>query len=1330
MRLQFKLILTILLFLSQHHINRAEAQNQFHFSHFGVEDGLSQSNVLHIFQDSDGFLWFATRNGINKFNGYEFISFQNEVNNPQSLSSGVVRVINEDKNKNLWIGTDNGLNRLDYIYRKITRFYPSSIDASITSNAVNLLFRHSNGQLFAICGNHLLLCNLDNTVELYRTLTDITSPILAIAQDNRHKIYIATQGTIFIYSHEWVLVQKLTSGIENFPEAAISYFLPDSNGVWIGTAGSGVYYFDTSNQTFTSYNTNNSGLSNNSVRALQLLNENTLLIGTFDGLNVMNVCDRSISPVGQYLGRAGELRHYSIHSLLVDNVGTLWVGTYAAGISYASPYKKAIYLISSDEHFGIIGRGQEDRNGNLWFATEGGGLFFYNPNTSEQRLYPLRPLSPGNRTVNIFKSLLIDGDIVYCGIHLGAVYTFHTAERRYELLHDFRGYGIWTMMLDSKRRLWIATGGSDGLVVSEQGVMTPVFHTHNGTKRRFFGVRSLLELDENTFVIGTNHGQIFLYDKNNLTVENIHEQIPLGKHERIGIISSIVKDDSYIYIATTQMGLFRFDHNLQLIKQFNAEDGLASSFIASLVIDNNQTLWVATGNDIFRLNQNNDRFYSISPRDSFLQELAIGAAFVSSEGILYFPGNRGVITFNPQQLRSNPIVPPVFITSLISNNQDITYRIRRQRAANQSYSITLRANQNNLTIRYTALNYIHSAGNRYMIKMDNIDDVWHNAEGRREVYYSNLRPGRHVFRLRASNNDGVWNPQETTLSIYVKPPFYMTGWAYAVYALFLLAIIVIASRYQRKKFKLESEIRFKQKEKENLKELHSERMRMYANFSHELKTPLTLMMNPLQKLLEKSSFSQEVKSVLHKIVKNTDKMMLLVDKLMDVQKYEAGKNVLNKKTFDFSPFVAEIYEAFQPMAQQRDIHFSLSNELPYSSYLVCLDKAEIEKVFSNLLSNAFKFTPSDGRVTITIRSVREKGNRYLSIQIADTGQGFSEEEEHKIFEPFYQFGNDLHRQISGTGIGLSLVRSIITHHNGLIRAHSEPQVGSTFTVLLPDTEKQSIGKMVPLSEKQQQVHDFIGDLQNKKTILLVDNEIEMLDYLEEELAPSYLILKAENGKKALAVLEEAAPDLIISDIVMPEMDGIALCKYLKKHQQYSRTPIILLTAKSGENQKIAGFDVGADAYVTKPFNPDFLKARIKNLIENRKQAKLAHNDFYLLEMMGIDKAQYKNKFVERYIEFLKANMANQNLGIRDICKGLGISRANFYRKINSVTKLAPKDVIKQIRLHASIELLLESDKNLAEIAQLVGFFSRTGFSRTFKEEYGMTPSEYQRRYRR
>lgn len=482
------------------------------------------------------------------------------------------------------------------------------------------------------------------------------------------------------------------------------------------------------------------------------------------------------------------------------------------------------------------------------------------------------------------------------------------------------------------------------------------------------------------------------------------------------------------------------------------------------------------------------------------------------------------------------------------------------------------------------------------------------------------------------------------------------------------------------------------------------------------------------------SFSPEIKETLQLIKKNTGRMLLLVNNLMDIQKYEAGKTVLQKTSFNFSSFIREMYHSFESVADNREIRFVLDNELP-ETYKVCFDEAEIEKVFFNLLSNAFKFTPSEGQVTIRVNTVTQAECEllphfpaqyssilieagYLFIEVIDTGKGFSEQEAEKIFEPFYRSQEDIHRQISGTGIGLSLTRSIILQHNGCIWTESSETEGTRFMFLLPDTEKQEEGKNEsPVLSKSAEISKKFDLLveetqnKNKQTVLLADDNQEVLQYLEQQLSLDYIVVKAFNGKEALAMIEESYPHIVISDIMMPEMNGLELCKRIKENQNYCHIPVILLTAKSMISQIEEGLDAGADDYIVKPFQISLLKARIRNLLSLREKMKTMYGETFSLKQFGVEEPKEHDDFLTRYIEIVKANISNPELDVSVIYEALGMSRTNFYRKVKTVTGLSPIELIKNIRLEAGAKLLKESDMNISEIAQHIGFSSRSYFAR-------------------
>lgn len=1331
----------------------------FFFSHLGVEDGLSQVSVLNIFQDADGYIWFGTRNGANRYDGYECKVYRNEVNNPASLSDNYIRKINEDKRKNIWIGTSNGMNCIDYRTQQVARFYPQAVNPQITTNAVSNFLRHTDGELYALTTRSVLRCNADKTVEEMPYLKEVESPVHSIIQDREGDIFVGTEEKgLYIFSADWKLKKHFlpdsSDNPQKLPYSTLSILLADqANNILIGTNENGLCIYNKEQETFTRLNTGNSGLNHNSVRHLVSLTPDSILIGTFRGLNILDMKQMTVTPVPMDMNAEGALTHFSVHSMLIDRDGTLWVGTYSAGVNYHSPYYKPTPFIRPNAFAGIIGQGQEDRQGNMWFATEGAGLLHYNPRNGKQELYPIKPLHAGNYEINILKSILIQGDSIFCATHFGSVYLFSISTKQYQKIYDYKYNDILTLYIDSKQRLWIPTHTTAHTVMADKGKTTGLFPVDGG-KRLFAAVSTIRELEPDVFLFGTLSDTVFVYDMQRETIADLTHRLQNGDiNKRLGSISGAVKDArGDLWIATTKGGLFRLDRKLNVQQNYQKEDGLSESYINSLSLDKNGDIWVVTGKELYKLNRPANKFEPVRPVDSPTQEYSLYANnCVSQDGTLYFSGNQGILAINPQKTITNPNLPPVYITSLLINAPaDPEGLPSYQELLPLQYDnrITLEANQGNITLRYSALNFIHSHSNSYAYRMEGADHTWHTVGNRREAYYSNLSPGNYTFRVKAANNDGVWNPQEAVLYITVNPPFYQTWWAYLIYLCLLTLLVTAIVQRQHRKHEREREAKYKQLAHEKENELHEERMRMFTNFSHELRTPLTLIINPLNDLLQRVSFSPEVKESLQLIKKNTGRMLLLVNNLMDIQKYEAGKTILQKTRFNFSAFLCEMYRSFESVAHNRQITFVLQNELP-EPFFTCYDEAEIEKIFFNLLSNAFKFTPAKGYVTMRISRIAQDKcedlplfpgqensllieSAYLLIEISDTGKGITKEEAGKIFEPFYQSQEDIHKEVSGTGIGLSLTRSIVRQHQGCIWTNSEIEKGTHFLILLPDTEKQEDKKEEELlpshsSEISKKVSLLVEETEtrHKQTILLVDDNREVLQYLEQQLQPDYVILKASNGKEALEQLEASSPHLILSDVMMPEINGLELCRRIKEDQNFCHIPVILLTAKSMVSQIEEGLETGADDYIVKPFHISLLKARIKNLLVLRERMRHIYGESPTLKQLGVEEPEEDNDFLPRYIEIVKANISNPELDVSVIYQALGMSRANFYRKVKAVTGLSPIELIKNIRLEAGAKLLKESSMNISEIAQHVGFSSRSYFARSFKAVYGVSPTEYQ-----
>lgn len=1335
----------------------AQESSPFFFSHLDVENGLSQTSVLKIYQHSDGFIWFGTRNGLNRYDGYEFKIYRNEVNNPQSLSDNYITDITEDQHKNLWVGTSNGLNHINYQTGKVTRSYPQSFfrdEPKIIS-----VVACKDGRVLAFTRHTAFRCNIDKgVIEEVIPMTKIDSTIETVLEDADGNICIATLSSgLYIYDATWKELSHFVNIPDNnnsiLPGKISTLFIDKDQFLWIGTSQNGLCRKDARKNTFTRFNTENTSLNSNNIRTIESMGKDSLLIGTFAGLNILNKKEQTIHPVKMDHNGKGALSHYSVHSLLLDTNNTLWVGTYSGGINYHSPYYKRISFLAPNGFTGIMGGGKEDSSGNIWFASEGRGLLYYNPLTGEQTFYPIQLPYEQHFEVNIIKSLHIKGDSIYCGTHFGSVYLFSIKNRQFKLLHNFEYNDIYSLYIDRKQRLWIPTHSSSHLVMVEDGHYTNKFMV-DGTPQSFESVTIIKEIRPDVFLFGTLGKGLCVYNRNEKTAVRITEtELGLAKHEKIGTVTAIVSDSlNNIWVTTTKSGVYRFDDQMNLKKHYVKENGLADSYISSIVLDKEQNLWVITASELYRLDSEADMFSKINFENVPSQEFTLYAGTVSSKGVIYLSGSKGVLSFNPAEQRNDPVLPPVYVTSLLVNNKRDTTRNNVLSSTLQLPSdkeIILQANQTNITIQYTALNYISPNQNQYAYKLTGVDAGWVYVNNRREAFYSNLNPGSYTFSVKVSNGNDVWNPEEATLRIIVKPPFWKTWWAYLIYIGILSVVIwrFVSVRWMR--LKLENNIRFKQMEKERLEEMHAERMRLFTNFSHELRTPLTLIINPLDDLLKQMSFSAEVKTSLQMIKKNTGRLLLLVNNLMDIQKYEADKMILQKSCFDFAAFLHEIQQSFDSVAQNRNITLTLHADLP-EHYVVNYDREEIEKVFFNLLSNALKFTPEGGMVSIHVSRKNRQAcldlpllpddqqevlveNHYLYVEVADTGKGIDSKIADKIFEPFYRSDEDLHKQMAGTGIGLNLTRSIVLHHNGCIWTQSSVTTGTRMMLLLPDTEKQQSVLATETSLSAETLHTNRkvallmeeANSKNKPTVLIADDNPEVLDYLEEQLRSQYIVWKAVNGRDALQQIEKSYPDILISDVMMPEMNGIELCKRIKENINFCHIPVILLTAKSMISQIEEGWEVGADDYVVKPFHVSLLCARIRNILASRQQMKAVYGDKLSLKSLKVETGSADDTFLNQYMDIVKANIINSDFDVSVIYQTIGMSRANFYRKVKTVTGLSPIELIKNIRIEAGARLLETTAMTVSEISRQVGFSSSSYFARNFKEVYGISPTEYQ-----
>lgn len=1356
----------ILLFLSLLAIQFLAAQKSeaLYFSNLNLKDGLSQISVIKIIQDSKGFIWFATRNGLNRYDGNEFIVYKHDPKDSLSLSDNHIVSLAEDKERNLWVGTACGLNRLDLKTNRIRQFTDARY-GELAKSEIRSLLVDTRGRLWVgtMKGLYLFVPEMDmfQRIDLNGMIKE--EFISVIYETKRHQILIGTSTKGLFVCDMNMKVQKhfttQTLGLR-LPNNSLSSLYEDSRGgLWGGSSYSGLFRINIDKEEIVTYNKENSQLTTNSVRCIAEA-KGKLLVGTYDGLYTVDLNDNSFWKHTDASLEKGNLTHFSIYSLLVDKNQTIWVGTYAGGVSYSSRFNNRFEFHDPttvfDALFGIYGSMVAAPEGCLYMATEGRGLLDYNLATGRYAYYPIGEAGEASRlqySRNIIKSLKLEGNTLWCGTSLGTIYQFDTRTKRYSLYYRLpREMSVYSILPTGDGGRWIITSDSKiGLMyLTARKELQTEFPIEGGAKTySVASSRCILQLRGGVVLIGTRNDGLLMYDtqKKQMTHYNVDSEAP--RRLLSNYVTSIVRDASgHIWIGTFGGGLSLFDEQKGITKDITKEQGMMENDVCAIVEDPNRMLWISLSNGISKYNPQTGKFTNYNSLNGIgIYEFTPHSGMLLPNGEICFSGNNGFVTFNPQELQLNSFVPPLVFTRLVVNNKTITPEDGTEilsSVIDDVEEVHLDYDQNNISIGYSALNFVFSHENQYAVFLEGYDKDWNYIGNRRDAYYTNLSPGSYIFHVKASNNDGVWSQKTRQIHLTVHPPIWKTWYAYLLYTILFVSVLTLIMYYISKKQKLEHELQFRQKEQQQVEEFHQAKIRMFTNFSHELRTPLTLIIAPLQELVSVPEFPMAVRNKLGLIYSNAQRLLLLVNQLMDLRKNQEGQLSLRIIRGDMYPFLLEIYYAFSHLAAKKSITFTFEKE--DEAFPAWFDKSLLEKVVFNLLSNAMKFTPDNGRIVFSLTRVKPSSlpaeyqaevrnlppsTEFACLSVADSGKGIPDEELKNIFAPFYQ-GEDANRENVGTGIGLSLTRSIVHLHRGMITVTRNQPVGSIFTVYLPIsssayTDEQLVNEdivedVIPLDKAQR------FEIEKKWVVLLAEDNDDVRRYVKESLEPYFYVLDVANGKEALDLSLEKYPDLILSDIMMPEMDGLELCSRVKQDMQLGHIPVVLMTAKSMVVHIKEGFSVGADDYIVKPFSMDVLICRVNNILESRDKLKKLYGKKFSPEAMGIEIVSGDDRFTQRFFNIIEKNISNPELGVDLLSQELGMSRANLYRKLKAVTELSPTELIRNKRLEVAARLLLESDYTVSEISVYAGFNSHAYFTNCFKSLYGYSPSEWVQRH--
>lgn len=1344
-----------LLFLLFYYISgcslHAQVTAPISFAHLGVNEGLSQNTVFDIAQDRQGNMWFATYDGLNKYDGYDFTVYHQNEQNPHSIGCNIVRACMVDSQGRLWAGTDDGLSRYDmeqdkfynYTYRKNNK------SASVTG----IVEVRANQLLLFIDDNEKYLLLFDtksgrfSEEPLHPSLRSIQPTTISQQGD---RIYIGSFQGVFIYSTDSNTVEHIMPG-ELQGKQIFSILQQSPLCLWVGTEGNGLYKFNPQTREITNYvhtPGQKGSISSNYIRSLTLDAQNILWVGTINSLNIYNEATDSFDSYTSNPAIRGSLSQASVRDIFMDTQKGMWLGTYYGGINYYHPLKNRFHNIQpivkgSPLNNYIIECIKEDSKKGIWIGTNNGGLTHYAPQTRKLTNYTQQE----GLASNTIKAIYIDDaqEQVFIGTHTGGLSILHRSSGRIETFNNRDTKNIYAIEPRTDGGLWLT--GMSGLLYfnPQQKTSTPVTTQSNGQPLELDVFKNIFRDSKRRLWISGEKGvNVYTEHKGGLSAIPILPKAFPVRHKAVNIV---YEAHNGIFWLGTRRGLFRFDEEKKTYKQYTTDNGLPNNVVHGILEDGNGRLWLSTNKGLSCFHPETEKFRNYTNSDGFTSNQFTDNTYcLTADGQMYFGSINGITTFRPEQVVDNPHTPPVVITRLYLFNQAVSPDDNTgilQKDISSTKSITLSSKQSMFSLDFVVSNYISGIHNTFAYMLKGYDKKWYYSNALRTVSYSNLPAGTYRFLVKAANSDGKWNETPTELEIVVLPVWYKTWWAMLMFVIAFISATVFIFRYFWMRKSMEAELQIERMDKERQKEVNEMKLRFFINISHELRTPLTLILAPVQEMLDVVSDRWLHKQLEH-VQKNTNRLLHLVNQLMDYRRAELGVFSLKVKMTPIHNVIEKDFLFYERLAKRKRITYDFHSNVEGREVLC--DPGYLELIVNNLLSNAFKYTDEDKSITVTLK----EENNELLLQVKDTGNGIPIDKQGKIFERFYQVDNEH----LGSGIGLSLVQRLTELHHGRIELESEEGIGSTFSVYLPtgesayrpeerqtatdsteeqqvyttnnqdmyvvDTESQESRSEKPEAEEERAETDE----KHRETVLIVEDNADIRQYLCDALAKSYHVLKAGNGEEALTLVKEQEINLILTDVMMPVMDGLQLCKLIKQNLRTCHIPIIILSAKTDLKEQLEGLQVGADDYIPKPFSMAMVTTKIRNLFRTRHRAIEHYTHSLEVEPEKVALNPLDEELLRKAIDIVERHMDNAEFSTNDFAREMCMSRSNLHIKMKALTGESTNDFIRKMRFNRACKLLQDGRYSISEISAMVGFNTPSYFSTSFKKYFGYLPSEY------
>ena len=1302
-------------------ISLSAASQEFNFKNFDVSNGLSHNTVHCTVKDSIGMMWFGTKNGLNRYDGISFKLFKNNTHDPYSIGSNFIECL-DFKDNELWVGTDSGLYRFDFI---LERFYLLEITRGSPILDVQ---NDDEGNLWFI-SNYILHKYNKQTHEIVTFPTDsfFFAEELTLAQNG--DLWASSRVSLHKYSHHRSSFDdySLNPIIDNdLPFNITKITALNESAVLIGTGNHGAYIYDVITSSLTKlFPTNNTRVF---VRDF-LKKQNNIWIATESGIFIYNLYSGKTKNLIKDYNNHFSISDNAVYCLIEDNNNGIWLGTYFGGLNYlptqSTPFNLYYPKIGENSISGNAVREiQKDKYGNLWIGTEDAGINKFNPKTGKFSNYELLDKQNGLNQTNIHAILPLD-DEIWVGTFEGGLFVIDAMTGK--VLKHYKANS--KSGLNSNFIISLYKTKDKGIfAITSSGI-----HKFNTDKESFVIVdefpnnlfyTSFLEDSNGGLWAGTYWAGLFYYNPHSKASRVYKKNESMLNTLSNNAINGIFEDSRKRIWVTTENGLNQINLSTKEFKWYTTENGFPSNVFYSIIEDKEFGLWISTANGLVNFDPLSGKIDIYSTENGIINnQFNYNSAFKDSNGQLFFGSVGGLISFNPVNFKKNTFDSPIILTDFKINNNKVKIG---EKGSPLSKSITftdeieLQHNQSSINLEFASLNFATPGLKEYSYKMEGLNDEWVNLGTENKVFFTELPTGKYTFYVKTQIRNEKWGDEKLVLNIIVLPPLMLSTPAILVYIILALTILFLSLRYYHLQVATKNNRKIKSLNDKKEKEIYESKIEFFTNVSHEIRTPLTLIKSPLEKIQKNLHNYPDIKENFKIVASNATRLLDLVNQLLDFRKTEIKKMELTFVRTNMSKLVRHMCTRFNQAINDKKVDFSMS--MPKDDVVAFVDAEAIKKILSNLVGNAVKY--SSNKILINLKIIENS----FEFRIENDGDTIPLHLRKKIFEPFYRLSDD--DSSKGSGIGLSLASSLTELHKGNLEMDCTNSTLNIFILNIPlHQEKEFLFQ--PVSNKYQ---DFkkVDSISNKSfdismersKVLLVEDNLELLDFVSKELREQFIVFKATSAEEALEILENESVQIIISDVMMSEMNGFKLCEQIKTTIETSHIPIILLTSLSALNAKIEGLECGADAYIEKPFSMDYLILQILNLLKNRKHIQEHFSSTPLAHIRSFASTSTDELFLKKMEDLILENITNHEFSVEIIAEKMNMSRSTLYRKIKELSNLSPIELINISRLKKAAELLKTNEYKIYEVSDMVGYNSVTSFGRNFQRQFKMTPTEY------